>query len=478
MNKNEIINYLKSNIPDYSVKANLNKHILQYSVHVHPFITNGNLHPFIINLVNALDKIEQALPDKSYAKTTIERIASFNKDNFEQVIQTFAEITILKRLVTVATPPNTITLDPTAKKGGKNPEYRGRVKDIYFAIEVKTASLFKFNIERQTGLQITSRFDDEDLDILIQSGKTVNSRALKVKDYLVSADKKFEQYKQKEEFKGDLRLLCIFWDDYINEPLSALANPYSGLLTENSFYKDSRFENVDGVIVIRHLHQFFRMLQYGEIVNYGQEGVYDAFDYSNPMVDSIYFPNPIGRQIPLEYLSLFQVRHYLDVLDPLVAEYNSTDFVDWKSMTSITGVNTLPEEIRKKVLLYFLERLSSSVKIPYKDIAYFGNVNIDIIYSSLREYGYDEVTFEEEFFAVIENSLEFSGAVAHHPETLRIVEKEEQRRSYNDEVCMNAFRRNCQTPKEEDCPCGSRESFESCCLEKLKYYEYTHYYNL
>ncbi|MEC2054221.1 hypothetical protein I6J18_00265 (plasmid) [Peribacillus psychrosaccharolyticus] len=477
MNKSEIINYLKSKIPDYSVEANVNKHILQYSVHVHPFITRGALHPFIKNLVNVLDKIEQALPDKNYAKTTIDRIASYNKDNFEQVIQTFSEITMLKRLVTVATPPATITFDPTAKKGGKNPEYRGLVKDIYFAIEVKTASLFNFTNARQTGLQITSRFKDEERDILNKGGKIVNSKALKVKDYLESADEKFEQYRQKEEYKDDFRLLCIFWDDYINEPLSALANPESGLLTENTFYKDSRFENVDGVIVIRHLHQFFRMLRYGEMVHYGQEGVHDAFDYVNPVVDSLYFQNPLGRRLPGEYLTLFQVSLYLED-DFHVAEYNPTDFVDWRSMISVTGMYKLPEEVRKKVLSYFLGRLSSNVKIPYEDIAFYGNISIDKIYVSLQEEDHDEKIFEEKFFSRIESSLNLSKGAANNPQTLKAVEMETRRRSFNNNFCMNAYVKNCLTPKEEDCPCGSTKSFETCCSVKLKYYDYTNYYDL
>lgn len=257
-----------------------------------------------------------------------------------------------------------------------------------------------------------------------------------------------------------------------------MANPNSGLLTENSFYKDSRFENVDGVIVIRHLHQFFRMLQYGEMVHYGQEGVHDAFDYFNPSVDSIYFQNPLGRRLPSKYLKLFQVSHNLEIANPVVAEYNPTDFVDWKSMTSITGIYTLPEEVKKKVLLYFLGRLSSNTKIPYEDIAYYGNINIDRIYFSLLEEDLDEKTFEKKFFSEIESSLELSKAAAHHPDTLEIVEKEARRRSYFNDLYMNAFIINGLKPKEEDCPCGSNKLFETCCLVKLKYYDYINYYNL
>jgi hypothetical protein len=51
------------------------------------------------------------------------------------------------------------------------------------------------------------------------------------------------------------------WDDYIDEPISALLSPGPGLLTPNSFEKlpdGSRraYPDVDAVVLLRHQHQF------------------------------------------------------------------------------------------------------------------------------------------------------------------------------------------------------------------------------
>jgi len=198
MNRSEIIDYLKHKIPDYSCETNLNKHVLQFSIHVFPFLAKGNIHPFIENFVNALNEIENSIP--GYAKKTIDWLSTINKSHFEQVMQIFGEIIVLRKLVSIAN-SNSITLEPSAEINGKNPEFRAKVDDTFFAIEVKTASLFDFSTERQTGLQITAQFNDIDYKLLNQTGKIINSRSLKVKDYLVSAEKNLRNIKETKNLK-------------------------------------------------------------------------------------------------------------------------------------------------------------------------------------------------------------------------------------------------------------------------------------
>ncbi|MFE4353575.1 hypothetical protein [Peribacillus butanolivorans] len=473
MNRNDIIAYLKHKIPDYSCERNLNKHVFQFSVHVYPFVAKGELHPFIENLVNALNEIEQAVP--GYAKKTIDWIATIDKNHFEQVIQILGEILVLRKLASIAN-PNSISLEPTAINKGKNPEFRALVEDTFFAIEVKTASLFDFSTERQTGLQITAQLNKLDYNLLTQTGKTVNSRSLKVKDYLVSADEKFEQYKQDKEFKDDFRLLFIIWDDYINEPLSALANPNCGLLTDNSFYQDSRFKNVDGVILIRHIHQFFRNLQYGEMVHYGRTGIHDSFEYVNPAISAIFIQNPLGREIPYEKLEKFEASPIVNFYEFPVAEYQPTDFIDWKIGLSISGIYTLPVELKNKIISFFIERPTKEIPLSYRDISLFDNYSIDRAYSNLLKEYSNEKKIEEELLNSIKSFIDVRKFISK--ENLFKLKEESDRRSKTDSDIKEMFSQNYSHHLDEKCPCCSEELFKDCCHNKLNFFNYTHYYDL
>ena len=99
-----------------------------------------------------------------------------------------------------------------------------------------------------------------DSTAFIDPEKATLPRDNPIKDFLVSAESKFEQFEAEENFVG---VLVIVWDDFIYEPLSSLLHPSSGLLTENSFYKDLEgnpfeFKSVGAVVVIRQLHEIVR----------------------------------------------------------------------------------------------------------------------------------------------------------------------------------------------------------------------------
>ncbi|PFO05807.1 hypothetical protein COJ85_09000 [Bacillus sp. AFS076308] len=431
------------------------------------------MHPFIENLVNAINEIEQAIP--GYAKKTIDWISSIDKNHFEQVIQIFGEIIVLRKLVSIAV-PNTITLEPSAAQNGKNPEFRALVDDTYIAIEVKTASLFDFSNERQNGLQITAQLNSLDYNLLQQTGKIVNSRSLKVKDYLLSAEEKFEQYKGNQEYKDDLRLLFIIWDDYINEPLSALANPNCGLLTDNSFYQQSRFKNVDGVVLIRHIHQFFRNLQYGEIVDYGKKGVHDSFDYVNPAISAVYVQNPLGREVPHEKIIKFDADPIEEFSDFHVAEYQPTDFIDWQRGLSLSGLYSLPEEFRNKIISFFINAPTERDPKSYRDISLFDNVSIDKVYANLIHKTSDKKQIERGLFESI--NIAIYARKRSSKDNLGSLAKETERRTRNDSILRNIYLRNYSLTLDEKCPCCSEELFKDCCFKKLKFFKYQNNYNL
>jgi hypothetical protein len=81
-----------------------------------------------------------------------------------------------------------------------------------------------------------------------------------VKDFLISANDKFDSFKKCNA--DSICVLVIVWDDFIYEPISALINRSSGLLTKNSFLKKEGspivFNNIDAIILVRHSHHIVR----------------------------------------------------------------------------------------------------------------------------------------------------------------------------------------------------------------------------
>jgi hypothetical protein len=145
-----------------------------------------------------------------------------------------------------------------------------------------------------------------------------------VKDFLISADGKFQHCKEADaNFIG---VLVIVWDDFIYEPISSLSSESAGLLTPNSFFKDSQgvantFEHVDGVFLIRKLHQFARAAGdqslidgCSDIMNYGQEGVFPF---------KVFIQNANGAAVP-EILQ--RCLQGLPPMKEMGAEYTPTDF--------------------------------------------------------------------------------------------------------------------------------------------------------
>jgi hypothetical protein len=124
-------------------------------------------------------------------------------------------------------------------------------------------------------------------------------------------------------------VLVIVWDDFIYEPISSLLHAASGLLTPNSFYKDEQgrpiiFRNVDGVVVIRHVHQIMRATGDEPHIN----GCRHALDYGQQAVFpwKVFIANPHGQPVPDILPKCLQAR---EPSTEMGAEYNSSDLVWW-----------------------------------------------------------------------------------------------------------------------------------------------------
>jgi hypothetical protein len=77
-------------------------------------------------------------------------------------------------------------------------------------------------------------------------------------DFLHDGERKFAAFKEEGSTTS---LLVVVWDDHIYERISTLVNEGSGLLTPDSFARQTdrtaeTFSNVDHVIPIRHMNHF------------------------------------------------------------------------------------------------------------------------------------------------------------------------------------------------------------------------------
>jgi hypothetical protein len=378
MTKQEILTYIKNKIPDYSSLSNKNKHIWQFCIHVYPFLFNGRTHWFIEHLVDALYEIESVVP--GYTKMIIDKISTFAKAEAYQVFQYIGEVLVLRTLINLdGVDKSSIELEPKVQASSKNPEYRMKIYDKWYAFEVKTPDLVPFTEVRQNGLQLTSRLTIDERDYLSSNRDVIVSKDLKIQDYLKNADEKFSELKTKTEYEKDITVLIIIWDDYINEAISALKNPSSGLLTENSFYPDSQFENVDGVIVLRHQHHLKQMFYYGQPIIYSPQSnqapnVFKLEDYD--LTRGTYFNNShTEKETEARIIKELDLYDFTDDFWMFTGEYQPTDMIDWNIGKGIHGLNYCSGTLRTKILSLFWEPPKHTF-VTSKIVADFSVINL------------------------------------------------------------------------------------------------------
>jgi hypothetical protein len=296
-------------------------------------------HPFARAIIDALVVCDAAMP--GYAEAFIERLGSFRgKESFaphyEQLMQMVAELHVITQMVRFDWPGGAhLRMEPTPEGSKKNPEIMIQHQGINYGIEVKAPSLLAhIKARNENPTQLPGRMPSEMVEQVKREGEAMTlPRDNPVKDFLVSADAKFEHFKKADaNFIG---VLVIVWDDFIYEPISSLISETAGLLTPNSFFKDSEgvaktFEHVDGVFLIRKLHQFAREAAdqplidgCSDIMDYGQEGVFPF---------KVFIQNTNGAAVP-EIL-----QRCLQGLPPtrkMGAEYTPTDLVWWTGSMNV-----------------------------------------------------------------------------------------------------------------------------------------------
>ncbi|MDD5686747.1 MAG: hypothetical protein PHE88_02805 [Elusimicrobia bacterium] len=289
----------------------------------------GEPQPFADSFIEACLACEKIIPD--FAIGMVNNIASISgkvKDtqHYEQLIQRLAELHIIKQILTFDWPNKPkFKCEPTTKFSKKNPELTIDLDGKIVGVEVKAPSLLQ-HYENLCGnsTQILSRSLPLNVTEALDK-KIILPRDNPVKDFLISANEKFQPFKN--EYPEFIGILVIVWGAAIQEPISALLAPGSGLITENSFAKDERgkilqFPSIDSVIVVSHLHQIIKATKDEPFM----DSCHHVFDYGSK--DKLPFKifMPLSPNIPKIFLKCMQVQ----LQNPeMGSEYIPSDLILW-----------------------------------------------------------------------------------------------------------------------------------------------------
>lgn len=256
MNLEEIRQYAIDNISKQQT------HLFNY--HFHEQNLKVRKHPFSNSVIQNCYLVEQRI--KGYAKRIIDKIATINQKNIEhydQLLQCIAELIVVGHLAESLGTEWIFEEEPTATGSEKNPEISIYNGELTILVEVKSPRYHEYQKTRvSTGIQIPTRIDNGFKDVIegIFGTKASLPRDNIVKDFLISANEKFKYFKIAD--CSVLSVLVIVWDDFIYEPISALKNDFTGLLTAQSYFqkdgKQVKFEYIDNIILLRHMTQVKR----------------------------------------------------------------------------------------------------------------------------------------------------------------------------------------------------------------------------
>jgi hypothetical protein len=286
---------------------------------------HGVIRPFLQGLLKAIAAVEKDCP--GYAEEMLGRIGSVRDTGikkYESLIQILAEVYVAGGAIRAADRVCGVAsfAHEPGQKGAKNPELEVSIGGHWVAIEVKAPALVDHLNRRGTQFwQLAGRLPPG----ATPSGPATLPRDNPVKDFLVSANEKFQAYEAHRA--GAVRLLFIVWDDFANEPVTALISEGSGLLTPASFHKDASgaavtYPNVDAVVILRQQHQFMRATRLGPLV----DGVLDAMEYRHQgFPPKVLIQVPGGRPVPAEVVAALG----LTVSPCMGAEYKAGEIIMW-----------------------------------------------------------------------------------------------------------------------------------------------------
>lgn len=256
MNFDEIEQYAIDNI------SNKKTHLFNY--HFNEINVRINKHPFSTSIIQSCYFVEQRI--EGYSKRFIDKLSSIdhkNKEHYDQLLQHIAELIVVSHLGKKLGKEWIFEEEPTAEGSKKNPEVSIFNGELKILVEVKSPRFHDYQSKRtNSGLQIPTRVNNGFKETIesVFGTKAALPRDNIVKDFLLSANEKFKFFKIADE--NILSVLVIVWDDFIYEPISALKNNFSGLITEQSYFREDgkavKFQYIDNIILLRHMTQVKR----------------------------------------------------------------------------------------------------------------------------------------------------------------------------------------------------------------------------
>ena len=282
------------------------------------------------SIASALLDCEMQIDD--LGKFYLDQIASIrdrekDESDYQAILQIFGEIFALRQVFSLLwTAAPSFTREP-AGQTGKRPELLVSSGPHRFLFEVKTPSLLDHQRMRSNrGIQIPGRATSREMFETLSTEPMTLPRDNPIKDFLISAQMKFSDF---DALPG-ANLLIIVWDDHIYEPITALMNQRSGLLTPDSYFRDKDgktvvFPAVDGVIVLRHLNYFMSGLAERSL-----KDRLHLFDFGDDQaLPNVFLPTPWGRPVPDFILAGLRAYDYRDKDLSTMAEYHCQEVVLW-----------------------------------------------------------------------------------------------------------------------------------------------------
>ena len=295
---------------------------------------NGYEHELASSIVNCSLNVENRI--KGFAEKFSDKLASLanshmNTQHYEQIIQLLAELLVFNHLSNVFSQEAEFLLEPIIVKNGKNPELGIKTNDRELYVEVKCREyIYQTNKRAKAVIELPTRisgFPEVAKNLTKGEEEIVYPRDNVVKDFLISANSKFKDFKIRNP--NALTALVIVWDDYIYEVISSLLSGSSGLLTENSYYRDDdgrpvKFEYINSIILIRHSHHIVRATRDESL----SENLSHPLEWPNLDDDlpKAYVPVNTSPDIDDYLCQLFQACH-IEGLSQVAADYRPQDIV-------------------------------------------------------------------------------------------------------------------------------------------------------
>lgn len=298
-------------------------HILKYFFAHKRF----SLHPLLSPLCISLGNVNEV--SNGYAEEMIRRIVALkgkSENVMEEILSVFSEIFVANHAVNISDSVDGVKYfvdEPGSREGKKNPEFRSIYKGMSYCVEVKKPKLISHANTRNKPMHLPARAAAIKIT---DKENTTFPRDNPIKDFLISAQSKFEAYI--DDYPDDYRFLFIMWDDHMYEPISSILHSYQGLLTEGTFFRDAnnnavKFPLIDGIIIVKHLQNFRSALLERPL----NDEIRHSFQYKKKYPLHAFIQNPQGRKVPEEFIDVFDCMP--EVLFDRFSDYAITDFVQW-----------------------------------------------------------------------------------------------------------------------------------------------------